>query len=708
MALHDESSNAVARLAEKESRIEALLVSRGDAETRANVKASELHLLQSHSRRIQHELELLHQELFGGSGARSLENSSMGAVPSLPQVVGGSAEWLVRLRHEVHKVALSARSAEARANELQEGLDRSQAELSSVKAAAAAAQAEVGALWDNVRGAQALLRDAEGNLERVHGQADDYRLALKHAHSELRALEDSLAAAKAARDEAIATACVSTMRGSPRASPCADTQGIRQTVSQIYPSADYALAPESSYGAGGLSMGSSVALISQRLELLEMEETELQEEYTTFRRKLSQQQQQQAALQHSVSAGAGNYLNHHCPAAPALSCKPKGAMADFDPYRSVDSGQDTIPVHSGFAAGQLTSLYQPQSATPTALAHSNDSLQAIPAVHAMPRQGSARIVPQVPAPQTQVPAFGEHKESVRTTTTAPCPEHNASVPHVSQSPEAQSAATSLGSAACASMASAGCRSITVDHPDAGSIGGPQQQEPDAVTPPAACTPAECEPSSALPLDEAQVPSSRAVSRSSTVYTESDPASVAEDASSVHAAPGVGVPEDTVSPDAVVASQQGTNDPPEHESDTDQGSCASAADVPVPEGSGGEGSGSPGDGALEDVHHTRDPPCEEVDELEQQSEVRAFFSYESALLSQPPLLRASITACAVQESIRLQVVGGTLDQGDADNAMCVDESVPEISDVESSYSFDGDDDDIELEGLNLGAQLLEEV
>ena len=109
-----------------------------------------------------------------------------------------------------------------------------------------------------------------------------------------------------------------------------------------------------------------------------------------------------------------------------------------------------------------------------------------------------------------------------------------------------------------------------------------------------------------------------------------------------------------------------------------------------------------------MHHTRDPPCEEVDELEQQSEVRVFFSYESTLLSQPPLLRASITACAVQESIRLQVVGGTLDEGDADNAMCADESVPEISDVESSYSFDGDDDDIELEGLNLGAQLLEEV
>ena len=118
MALHDESSNAVARLAEKDSRIEALLVSRGDAETRANMKASELHLLQSHSRRIQHELELLHQELFGGSGARLLENSSMGAVPSSPQVVGGSAEGLVCLRLEVHKVALSARSAEARANEL--------------------------------------------------------------------------------------------------------------------------------------------------------------------------------------------------------------------------------------------------------------------------------------------------------------------------------------------------------------------------------------------------------------------------------------------------------------------------------------------------------------------------------------------------------------------------------------------------------------
>lgn len=636
MALYDESSNAVARLAEKDSRIEALLVSRGDAEARANVKASELHLLQSHSRRIQHELDLLHQELFGGAAVRLMEEISAGPITFSPQVVGGSAEGLVRLRAEVHKVVASARVADARANELQERLDSSQKELSSTKAAAAAAQAEVGALWDNVRGAQALLRDAEGNLERVHGQADDYRLALKHANTELRALEDSLAAAKAARDEAIATACVSTMRGSPRASPCADMQLTRHTVPQTYPSADYGLAPESSYGAAcGVSTGSSVALISQRLELLEMEEAELQEEYMTFRRKLSHQQQQQATLQQTISAG-GNYRPHlHYPAAPILSCNPvksKGATADFDPYRSVDSGQDTIPVHSGFAASQQPSLYPPHSVAPTACAYTNDSLEEIPALHEKPTESSASLVPQAPAPQTQVPMLGDNKEGVRVVSTEPSLEQHAGA-QVSESPTAQSAATSPSSAACASIASEGCRSITIDHQDAASAAQQQQREPDAIILPAARASAECQPSSAPLRDHIQAPSSQAVSSTASVDTESHPASMAEDACAVHAAPEVACVESGAGLEAAA-----TYDLPEHNSEAEQESCETAGDGPSPRSSRGLDCESARQGAQEDVPHIEEPLYEAGEELEQQSEVWRFCLRVCMLHCLPLLLR----------------------------------------------------------------------
>jgi chromosome segregation ATPase len=307
MELHDESRNALARMAEKDARIEALLVSRTDAEVRENMKASELHQLQSHSRRIQHEIELLHQDLSSATAGCVLEDVRHGAMHS--QAGGDSAQELMRLRNQVHKVAQSARLADARAYELQERLKKTEKELSAAKAAEVAAKAEVETLRESVQSAHALLRHSEGSLEKLHANADDYRVALKHANTELRALEDSLAAAKAARDEAIATACTVTMRESPRAVSCADMQHVKWSVSQTETQAcgacdgaeGAALAPESSDGAAcRLSVGSSAARISQRLELLEMEEAELQDQYVTFRRSLAQQQY---ALQQYLATG---------------------------------------------------------------------------------------------------------------------------------------------------------------------------------------------------------------------------------------------------------------------------------------------------------------------------------------------------------------------------------------------------------------------
>lgn len=637
MALHDESSNAVARLAEKDSRIEALLVSRADAEARANMKVSELHLLQSHSSRIQHELELLHQELFGGATGRVMENASPGGVPSSPKVVAGSAEGLVRLRHEVHRVAQSAHLTNSRAGELQERLDGSQKQLSAAKAAALAAKAEAEALWESVRGAQALLRDAEGSLERVHTQADEYRLALKHANTELRALEGSLAAAKAARDEAIATACVSTLTASPRASPCADMQAVGQNVSQTdlhafgtCPS----LAPESSYGAAcGLSVGSSVTIISQRLDLLEMEEAELQEEYEAFRQKLLQQQ---VKLQQCLTPGAHHHPHHLTPTPLTLSCKGKSAIVDFAPHRSMDSVHHSIPVYSGFEAGQHPSLCQeaPHSASLIVCAHTSDRLEAIPALYATHGNYAASAAP--PDPQLQLPTSGEAKESECPSPADFFAERNTSVSHTPDSPKAQSVASSPASAAC-TVSSQGRRS-TIDHVDAVEMVAPtakQHIDGDVVIFHAACESAACvlapgsQPELAAVADETHEPSSRPASSTGSVRAGTQPvavkdaASINETAWEVHVAPAIVCEEREAGPEGSATSQHDTTDLPDRSNgDIEQDSFENASDAVYRASSYSRECDSAEDvHGVEVVEPGHEESLAEMGELEHESEVR---------------------------------------------------------------------------------------
>lgn len=346
MALQDDSSVAVTQLAEKNSRIEALLVSRADAEARANAKSSELHLLQCHSRRIQHELELLQQELVANSTGTSLGAASNGTLVTLPQMVDGSAEEVVHLRKHIVKLAQSSRMAQCRAQELQDSLDSSQSELRAAKSAEAVASAEAAALRESVQTAQGLLREAEGSLDKVHGQMDEYKLALKHANTEIRCLQDSLAATKAARDEAIATACALTSRPPASvSSPCDDVTRTKQAkVRMDMPGADdseCSASQETEHVAPRQhTIDSSVAHIGQRLEMLEMEEAELQEEYAVFQRKLLQQR---TALQYSLVEGGCDDSRIKCMtlAQPCIANQSVSPPLNVITRKVMDSAQQT-------------------------------------------------------------------------------------------------------------------------------------------------------------------------------------------------------------------------------------------------------------------------------------------------------------------------------------------------------------------------------
>jgi hypothetical protein len=62
---------------------------------------------------------------------------------------------------------------------------------------------------------------------------------------------------------------------------------------------------------------------------------------------------------------------------------------------------------------------------------------------------------------------------------------------------------------------------------------------------------------------------------------------------------------------------------------------------------------------------------------------------------------------VQESVKLQIVGD-LRLADIEVTACNVHSAAGDSDAQSSYSSEGADDDVELEGLDFGLELPEEA
>lgn len=296
LAMRDEAAESSAANAEKDACIERLQAVKADVEARATAHASEARLLQSQSSRLLQEFEALHADVFGCTVSLCAVTAAPGpydsSVVALQRAGGGVAvdgEGLVRLRRRVQEALRAHAVGEERRRGLQEELDKVRQELSGAKSAAAAAQAEVGALWQSVRDAQELLLEAREGRERALSQAEDCRHTLKHAEGELREAESAAAAARCARDRALA-ACVGQENGR-LASPLRD-------AAAAWPEAPALTSVPSQVHVG--SSVSSSAVIAQRLEQLEAEEGELQAEMVEFREKVARQQ---AQLQQSVRSG---------------------------------------------------------------------------------------------------------------------------------------------------------------------------------------------------------------------------------------------------------------------------------------------------------------------------------------------------------------------------------------------------------------------
>jgi hypothetical protein len=248
-----------------------------------------------------------------------------------------AADGLARLRREVRKALGSARRAESSQSELQQRLAEAQHALAGAAAGAAAADAEAAALRQRVLEVQALLVEAADGRERALAQAEDCRLALKHAEGELRAAEASAAAAYAVRDDALAaTRAASQLRSTTPAALLAAPDA--PVVSAPAPAASAAFMWDGSLGGTGLSSGSSAAAaISQRLELLELEEAELQEDYAAFHARV---RQQQAALRDGLAVSGARW---HLPGALPHAAPRCSRFAAPDPLPALPAATAMLP-----------------------------------------------------------------------------------------------------------------------------------------------------------------------------------------------------------------------------------------------------------------------------------------------------------------------------------------------------------------------------
>lgn len=417
LAMRDEAAESTAANAMKVAQIERLQSDKADAEARAAAHASEARRLRGQSSRLLQEFEALHADVFGctvslcGTEVAGPGGGSAVAVHRPCDDVAVDGEGLARLRRRVREALRAHAVAEERRRALQEEMDAMRQELAGTKSAAAAAQAEVGALWQAVRDAQELLVEAREGRERALSQAEDCRRALTHAEGELREAEGAAATARCARDRAIAA--------------CVDPQGGRH-VSPPCRAAAWTEAPELGAASSQVHMGSSVsssAVIAQRLEQLEAEERELQAEMAEFRDKVARQQ---AQLHRSVRGGLWSTPQEH--AARLNYAGMAGMPVVASPMRCAGVGRPVSPAlaHSGYVYN--ATMCPPTSAGLMARSEGvrvDEPLGADPGRDVAAGQaclGSVWAAPAVRGPAVQEGLFAEHgrglqqrSQSLRTT-----------------------------------------------------------------------------------------------------------------------------------------------------------------------------------------------------------------------------------------------------------------------------------------------------
>jgi hypothetical protein len=276
--------------AERDARIEELHRRNGEAEAVAAAAAARADLMHAQSARLLREMDALRLGL--GRRAATDAATAGAAVSSAAaslQALEHEAGWLAGLRGEVEVAIKGRANAAEEASSLQGQLRHAQQKEHAAATAAAAAQQQLHGLSCALRNTQALLADADRGRERALSQAEDCRLALRHANAELRAAE----AAVASR---VAPVPARGRTASPRGYGPAtvSTSGSRRGNSAPRPSwADVHVLPPSSETLrlpASTTSASSATMITQRLEQLELEEAELQEEFRLYRERLLAQQ----------------------------------------------------------------------------------------------------------------------------------------------------------------------------------------------------------------------------------------------------------------------------------------------------------------------------------------------------------------------------------------------------------------------------------
>jgi hypothetical protein len=284
LAARDEAAATLARCNERNAEAEDLRTAKAAAEVAAQDAAAEAGALRAQMERLLNGVAQLRHDL----GSESIVATAIRPLSALQR----EEVWLAELGREVEAAVRGravAAAAAAAATERASTADRTSA---NAAATAAAAETRLVAVTAALRESQALLAEADHGRERALAQAEDCRLALRHAERELRAVEAATAArATASRGMPLRSRTTSPApSGShvPINSAVATLRAVRSS------SAGASLPPLSTAtvlpGGSNAASSGSAAAVTARLEHLEMEEAELQDEFRAYRERLALRQ----------------------------------------------------------------------------------------------------------------------------------------------------------------------------------------------------------------------------------------------------------------------------------------------------------------------------------------------------------------------------------------------------------------------------------